>query len=168
MRGNVTRRGKLSWRVKFDIATTAGERQTRYVTVKGRRQDAERELARLIGAAHDGTFVEACKITLGEYLRTWLVDGAHGLAGKTHERYRGLAEQQLIPHLGAVAITEPTAGRILRTGIRRCCGKAGGRATAISTYCWPCPPCAASRPCPRGRNRVDTSQCRQHHQTAES
>ena len=104
MRGNVTRRGKLSWRVKFDIATTAGERQTRYVTVKGRRQDAERELARLIGAAHDGTFVEACKITLGEYLRTWLVDGAHGLAGKTHERYRGLAEQQLIPHLGAVAI----------------------------------------------------------------
>jgi integrase len=40
---------------------------------------------------------------VAEYLRSWL-DGAHGLSGKTVERYRQLAEQQIIPHLGAMAL----------------------------------------------------------------
>ena len=45
MRGNITRRGKSSWRLKFDDPIGC-ERRTRYVTVKGTKRDAERELAR--------------------------------------------------------------------------------------------------------------------------
>jgi len=47
MRGNITRRGKSSWRLKFDAErdVVTGKRQTRYVTVRGKRLDAERELA---------------------------------------------------------------------------------------------------------------------------
>jgi hypothetical protein len=53
MRGNITKRGKNSWRIKFDLESDAdGNRQTRYVTVKGTRKDAERELNRLIGTAN--------------------------------------------------------------------------------------------------------------------
>jgi integrase len=90
--------------MKFDLETDgSGQRQTRYVTVKGKRQDAQRELTRLLGAAHDGSLVEANRVTVADYLRGWL-DGAHGLAGKTVERYRQLAEQQIIPHLGALAL----------------------------------------------------------------
>ena len=103
MRGSITRRGKHSWRIKFDINSPGGARQTRYVTVRGRRQDAERELARLVTAAHDGTLVEPAKITVAESLRAWL-SGPHGLAGKTAERYRDLAAQQIIPHLGAIPL----------------------------------------------------------------
>jgi integrase len=102
MRGSITRRGKRSWRIKYDLPGTA-TRQTRYITLRGRRQDAERELAKLISAAHEGTLVEPTKITIAECLRSWL-GGAHGLAGKTVERYRQLAEQQIIPHLGAVPL----------------------------------------------------------------
>jgi integrase len=49
MRGNITRRGKASWRIKFDLDNdpVTGERRTRVVTVRGKRQDAERELTRL-------------------------------------------------------------------------------------------------------------------------
>jgi hypothetical protein len=45
MRGNITRRGKSSWRLKFDEGTdrVSGKRRTRYVTVRGKRQDAEPE-----------------------------------------------------------------------------------------------------------------------------
>jgi integrase len=89
--------------LKFDLENNGGERQTRYVTVRGTRKDAERELTRLLGAAHTGTLVEASKVTVAEYLRGWL-DNAHGLAGKTAERYRQLAEQQIIPHLGTVPL----------------------------------------------------------------
>jgi integrase len=103
MRGNITRRGKQSWRIKFDIDTAGGQRKTRYVTVRGKRQDAQLELARLLGAAHDGTLVEPSKITVADYIRAWL-DGPHGLAPGSVQRYWQLAEQQIIPHLGAVLL----------------------------------------------------------------
>lgn len=104
MRGNLTRRGKSSWRIKFDVGPdAAGKRQIRYVTVRGKRQDAERELTRLMGAVHDGALVEPAKTTIANYLRSWL-NGPHGLAGKTVERYRQLAEQQIVPHLGALPL----------------------------------------------------------------
>jgi integrase len=105
MRGNISRRGKQSWRLKFDVETdpVTGERQTRFVTVRGKRQDAERELTRLLTATDAGTLVEPSRITVAEALRTWL-GNAHSLAGKTAERYQQLAEQQIIPHLGAIAL----------------------------------------------------------------
>jgi integrase len=104
MRGNITRRGKNSWRLKFDVgADAAGRRKTRYVTVKGKRQDAQRELTRLLAAADAGTLPEPSKVTLGQYLREWL-EGAHDLSPKTAERYRELAEQQIIPHLGSMQL----------------------------------------------------------------
>lgn len=101
MRGNITRRGKSSWRLKFDIGTdpATGKRQSRFVTVRGKRQDAQRELARLLNSAHDGTLVEPSKVTIAEYLRVWL-DGPHGLSPKTVERYQQLAQRQIIPHVG--------------------------------------------------------------------
>ena len=104
MRGSITRRGKASWRIKFDMPgdDTAG-RVTRYITVRGKRQDAERELTRLVSAAHDGTLVEPSRVTLDEYLRMW-IDETQGLAGKTRERYRQLVEQQILPHLGALVL----------------------------------------------------------------
>jgi integrase len=103
MRGNITRRGKHSWRLKFDLDAAGGRRLTRYITVRGKRQDAERELARLISAAHGGTLVEPSKITVADHIRAWL-DDPHGLAGKTAERYRQLAEQQIFPHIGTVPL----------------------------------------------------------------
>jgi integrase len=103
MRGNITRRGRSSWRIKFDVDAAGGRRQTRYVTVRGRRQDAERELARLISATHDGTLVEPSRATVADHIRTWL-SGPHGLAPTSVQRYWQLAEQQIIPHLGAVPL----------------------------------------------------------------
>lgn len=48
--------------------------------------------------------IEPCKTTLAEYIRSWLSGDAHGLSPKTAERYRQLAEQQIIPHLGAIQL----------------------------------------------------------------
>ena len=105
MRGNITRRGRSSWRPKFDSGTdvVTGKRRTHYVTVRGKRQDAERELAGLLNEAHNGTLIEPSTVTLAQYIRTWL-NSAQGLTPKTIERYRQLAEHQIIPHLGAVRL----------------------------------------------------------------
>lgn len=101
-RGSIRRRGKSSWEIKFDVPTNDGRRKTRYVTVRGRRADAQRELTRLLSQADAGTLVEPTRITVADYLRTWL-DSAE-VQPKTRERYKQLAEQQIIPHLGTVPI----------------------------------------------------------------
>jgi integrase len=106
VRGNITRRGKHSWRIKFDVPSgVPGKRDTTAVTIRGTRRDAERELARLITAAHDGTLVEPSKITVGDYLRSWL-DGLHGLAGKTRQEYTRLITHLVIPHLGSLGLQQ--------------------------------------------------------------
>lgn len=84
MRGNITRRGKSSWRIKFDVEPIGGARQIRYVTVKGSRKDAEAELAQLLNDAHRGTLIDASKITVAEWMRQWL-DGAKG-GSRGHHR----------------------------------------------------------------------------------
>jgi integrase len=91
--------------VKFDLDPdpVTGKRRTRYVTVRGKRQDAERELTRLLNEAHNGTLLEPSKVTVAECILSWL-DGPHGLSPKTAERYRQLAEQQIIPHLGPIQL----------------------------------------------------------------
>jgi integrase len=99
MKGTITRRGKTSWRLKFDVGNDKqGKRRIRYQTVRGKRTDAERELARLLHSFNEGTSVEPSKITVAAYIRGWL--DSETLAPKTLERYRQLAEQQIIPHLG--------------------------------------------------------------------
>ena len=103
MRGNITKRGKSSWRLKLDVDKAAGSRKTTFKTIRGSRKDAERELAKLISATHDGTFVEASNLTVADHLRAWL-SGAHSLAGKTVERYCQLAEQQIYPHIGTIPL----------------------------------------------------------------
>jgi integrase len=104
--GNITRRGKTSWRLKYEGGEpdpSTGRRVTRYVTFRGTKKEAQVELARLLDEIRAGTAVEPTTTTLAEYLRGWLNADA-SLAPKTLERYRQLVEQQIIPHLGATPL----------------------------------------------------------------
>ena len=106
MSGNITRRGQHSWRLKFEAGQrdpATGKRATRYVTVRGTKRDAQRALIRLLAEVENGMAIDPSKVTLAEYLRGWL-DTANDLSPKTLERYRQLAEQQIIPHLGDTAL----------------------------------------------------------------
>jgi integrase len=106
MSGNITRRGAHSWRLKFEGAEpepATGKRTTRYVTVRGTKKDAQRELTRLLAEVENGTAVDPSRVTIAEYLREWL-QADEGLSPKTLERYRQLAERQIIPHLGATLL----------------------------------------------------------------
>jgi integrase len=104
MRGNITRRGKSSWRLKFDVgADEHGKRRIRYVTVKGKRADAQAELARLLNEHHRGTLVDPTKMTVGEYLRSWL-DSKADITNLTRERYAEIIDHRINPVLGSVEL----------------------------------------------------------------
>ena len=104
MTGHIRRRGERSWEIKWDAVTdpATGKRKTRYASVKGTKKEAEAELVRRLATVHNGNEVEPSRITVADYIRDWL-DNAD-LAPKTIERYRQLAEQQIIPHLGATTL----------------------------------------------------------------
>jgi hypothetical protein len=106
MRGSVVRRGRHSWRIKFDLDRAGGARETKYVTVKGTRKQAESELARLLTAADGGTLVEPSKQTVAEFVRerveAW--EAAGDISARTAQRYRQLVENQIVPHIGAKAV----------------------------------------------------------------
>ncbi len=100
--GTIIRRGKHSWRCKYDLPRDeAGGRRIAYVTVKGTRKDAERELRAKLTAIDTGTHVDPSAVTVGEFLHDWLDTVApRTTAPKALERYRGLVKNQIAPHLG--------------------------------------------------------------------
>ncbi len=103
MRGTITRRGKKSWRIKYDLPrdSESQERRIAYKTVKGTRRDAEKELRRLLTAIDTGVHVDPSALTVGAYLDQWLEDVAPASAGpKALENYQGLCRIQIKPHLG--------------------------------------------------------------------
>jgi integrase len=103
MRGNITRRGKHSWRIKIERkGETPGKPDVYTETVRGKRQAAERRLTELLGQIDAGTLVDRTRIKVAEHVRTWIE--AAEVSPKTHERYRQLCEQQLVPHLGQIEL----------------------------------------------------------------
>jgi integrase len=126
MRGTIIRRGKQSWRLKFDAGRDplTGKRDTRYLTVRGTRRNAESELARVLHELETGALVEASRITVAEFLDRWLKEHvAHAVSPKTAERYGELARMHVIPHLGAARLQKLKAvhfvelyGKLLREG----------------------------------------------------
>jgi integrase len=110
-RGNIRRRGKASFELRFDLERMDGKRQQRCVTVRGSLKDAQRELARLLAAADAGTLAEPSAMTVREYLEVWL-GSTLTQSPKTLERYRELAAHQIIPHLGEVKIQKLSPERV--------------------------------------------------------
>lgn len=107
MRGSITKRGKNSWRIKFDVPPGPdGKRRSRFVTVRGSKKDAQQKLAELLASVGRGTFVDASKLAVAEHVRAridvWHSSGKIGAA--TRERYGTFLKKQIAPHIGSLAL----------------------------------------------------------------
>jgi integrase len=107
MRGNVTRRGAASWRIKLDIGRNqAGKRLTRYHTVRGTRKEAQLKLAELIASVGGGSYIEPSKTTVADFVsaRVDQWEAAGDITARTAQRYRQLVKNQIRPHLEFLAL----------------------------------------------------------------
>ena len=107
MRGNISRRGKSSWRIKFDIGRdpVTHKRRTRFVTVRGTRRDATQELIKRMAEYAAGVGVDPSRVTVSDYLAEWHADyAAIHVTPKTAERYQQLVRNQIVPHIGQVQL----------------------------------------------------------------
>src|SRR6516225_9118051 len=123
MAGHIRRRGERSWELKFDIGPrdpVAGKRQSRHVSFKGSKREAEAELTRLLNERNQGTYTDPSKMNLAQFLEHWLnVD--IGWAPKTAARHRGIVRHQIVPRLGAVPLRKltPTHIEAFEAALRR-------------------------------------------------
>jgi integrase len=107
MSGHIRRRGKQSWRLKYErgVDPVTGQRQTAYVTFRGTKREAQAELVRLVGSVHRGEHVDASKLTVAEYFDKWATGWAATQVGpKTRERYIELLTLHVRPYLGALPL----------------------------------------------------------------
>ncbi len=111
MKGTIVRRGKSSWRLKFDVGAdpVTGCRKIAYRTVRGTKKQAEAELTKAIAEMQAGGFVDPTTLTVKDYLSRWLKDhAAVSVSAKTLERYTELADRHLSPRLGAHTLQKLT------------------------------------------------------------
>jgi integrase len=107
MKGNLTRRGERSWRLKFDAGRdpATGKRATRYLTLKGSKAEAQREAAKILGSVATGQFVDPDRVTVGGFCDRWMTEWAtHNISGKTRERYGELLRTHIKPRLGLLEL----------------------------------------------------------------
>jgi integrase len=91
-RGNITRRGRRSWRLKFELPRgDDGKRQYRVVTVRGTKREADAALAKLITEVNTGAFVDPSKLKTGEWLRAWLA--GLKLTPRSRETYEDIVDR---------------------------------------------------------------------------
>ena len=138
MRGNITRRGKTSWRLKFDVGVdAAGKRLIEWETVRGTKKDAQEMLAKRLSEIADGKMVRRTSETLADYARMWASAIAPArTSGKTLERYIDIIEGNIIPYLGAVAMKDLDGPAIDRFYTH--CRKAGRRDGGVVCLSRPC------------------------------
>ena len=150
MKGSITRRGKHSWRIKFDVGTdpATGKRQTRYQTFKGTKKQAEVEAAKIIAGISVGTCVDGSKETVAQFAERWLRDWVDSnVSNSSYTRYEQVLRKHVSGRIGAVPIQKLNAATLqsLYAGIQRADWAPALRCTStvLSTGCFAMPPSGA-------------------------
>ncbi len=101
MKGHIRERSPGRWAIILDL-NKDGVRKRKWHSFKGSKRQAQAECARLITAMKEGAYVEANKLTVGQYLLDRLTQWQTGkkISPKTAERYGELIHNQIIPHIG--------------------------------------------------------------------
>jgi len=110
MRGHIKKRGKNSWSIVIDRGRDSeGKRRQTWITVQGKKGEAEDRLSEELAKLQAGTFVEPSNQTLEIYLESWLKHlDTQGKALRTLVDYRHSCRRHLIPKLGHIPLQKLT------------------------------------------------------------
>ena len=108
MAGHIRQRSPGSFELRYSLGTdpATGKRKIATATVRGTRKDAEKELRRLLRSLDTGEHVDPNRITVREWLETWLGAVRSEVAPKTHERYGEIVNHFLASALGNLQLAK--------------------------------------------------------------
>jgi integrase len=107
--------GQDVWTAVLPLARGAdGARRQRRFSFAGNKKDADKALIAELAAIGNGTFVAPDRTTFGQYLSGWLISSKATFAGKTWERFEGIARVHAIPKLGDVTLQRLNASHLVK------------------------------------------------------
>ena len=113
MRGSIRTRYKGSWNIILNLGykqpqTGQLKRKQKWFTVRGTKRNAERSFWLRLHALHHNALVEPTKLTLGQWLETWLETAIKPPKKRflTYRSYRSVIHRHLIPVLGALRLQQ--------------------------------------------------------------
>ncbi|MEW6662243.1 MAG: tyrosine-type recombinase/integrase [Bacillota bacterium] len=111
---NLKKLGNNKYQIRWDLPreSSAGKRRQRMKIVNGSREEAEKELRRILTEIDQHGYVEPTKKTVEAYLQDWLACNRKNLSAKTFQRYGELIRLHVLPHLGQVRLGDLTPLRI--------------------------------------------------------
>jgi integrase len=114
--GHIRERSAGSFELRYSLGTdpATGRRKIATATVRGSRKDAEKELRRLLRSLDTGEHVDPTRVTVRQWLTTWLATVRGEVSSKTHERYSAIVHDRLVPAFGNLPISKLTPADIQR------------------------------------------------------
>jgi integrase-like protein len=106
MKGHLRERSPGHWAIILDVPDEGGKRRRKWHSFKGTKRQAQIECSRLISELVGGAYVEPAKTTVSVFLDHWLEHIKTQVSPKTLERYGELVRNNIVPLLGAVALTK--------------------------------------------------------------
>src|SRR5215470_16390580 len=107
MKGHIRERSPGHWAIVIDVRDPeGGKRKQRWYSFKGAKRQAQIECARLISEIQKGTAVEPSRMTVAAFFERWIEHMQGQVSPRSHERYAELARKNLVPLLGALALTK--------------------------------------------------------------
>ena len=109
MQGHIVKRAKSSWTVVVELGRDpqTGKRRQLWRSVKGAKKEAQALLVRLLHQRDTGIDAPPGKLTVGEYLKRWLIEYARpNTAPKTFRRYEQIVRVHLLPTLTGIPLTK--------------------------------------------------------------
>jgi len=111
MRGSIFKQkgqAEGSWTIVLSLGRdpATGKRKQRWVTGRGSKHEAEKQLREMLTANDQGMIIKPSKTTLAVFLDKWLKEYSWAnLAPRTAEGYEHMARKYLIPSLGNILLT---------------------------------------------------------------
>jgi integrase len=106
--GHIRQRSPGSWELRYSLGTdpASGKRRVATTTVTGTRRAAEKELRRLLRSLDTGEHVDPSRMTVREWLMTWLVAVREEVSPKSYERYAEIVRHFLMPEIGNLPLVK--------------------------------------------------------------
>jgi len=117
MTSHIRQRSPGSWELRHSLATDplTGKRRVATATFRGGRREAEKELRRLLHTVDIGEHVIDQRMTVADWLSTWLASVRPSLSSRSHRRYSEIVEHYLVPALGRVQLVKLTPAHLQQT-----------------------------------------------------
>jgi integrase len=109
MRGHIRKRARDTYSIilSLGIDPISGKRKQKWVTVKGTKKDADRELNRLINDFENGGIADSKSVTVQEWSTRWLAQVvSRNCRQRTVDSYESICRIHIAPVLGSMQLNK--------------------------------------------------------------